>query len=139
MAQNVQAVMTKDPVTLPDTATAMEGARLMREKNIGDVIVTCNGEVCGIITDRDIVVRGIAEGKNPAQIKLSELCSHEMATVSPMDSVDTAIQIMREKAVRRLPVIEGRKAVGIVSLGDLAIERDRNSVLGQISAAPANV
>lgn len=139
MAQNVQAVMTKDPVTLPDTATAMEGARLMRENNIGDVIVTRDGAVCGIITDRDIVVRGIAEGKNPAQIKLGELCSHEMLTVSPMDSVDTVIQIMREKAVRRLPVIEAGKAVGIVSLGDLAIERDRNSVLGQISAAPANV
>ena len=139
MAQNVQAVMTKDPVTLPDTATAIEGARLMRERNIGDVIVTCDGNVCGIITDRDIVVRGIAEGKNPAQIKLGELCSHEMVTVSPMDSVDTAIQIMREKAVRRLPVIEGGRPVGIVSLGDLAIERDRNSVLGQISAAPANV
>jgi CBS domain-containing protein len=138
MAQQIQSVMTTNPVALPDTATAMEAAKMMRERNIGDVIVTHNGDVCGILTDRDIVVRAIAEGRNPSQIKLGELCSREMVTVAPDDSVETAIEIMRDKAVRRLPVIEGGKPVGIVSLGDLAIERDRTSVLGQISAAPAN-
>ncbi|MBI4219325.1 MAG: CBS domain-containing protein [Chloroflexi bacterium] len=138
MAEKVRSVMTSDPVSLPDTASCAEAARAMRESDIGDVVVTKDGKLCGIVTDRDIVVRAIAMGKNPEEIQLSDLCSKELITCGPEDSVDHAIQLMRERAIRRLIVTEGERPVGVVSLGDLALDRDRHSVLGQISAAPAN-
>ncbi len=136
---HIREVMTRNPVTLMASMTVSEAARRMKEANIGDVIVLREGdEMCGILTDRDIVVRAIAEGKDPNQVKLDDICSHELTTVSPDDDVDKAVQLMREKAIRRLPVTENGKAVGIVSLGDLAKERDRHSVLGEISAKPPN-
>jgi CBS domain-containing protein len=138
MAQNVRDVMTQNVVTLPRTAPLRDAARRMKESDIGDVIVMDDGNMCGIVTDRDIVVRAIAEGKNPDSSSLEEICSHEIVSVSPGDSVDRAVQLMRERAVRRLPVVEGNKPVGIVSIGDLAIELDEHSGLADISAAEGN-
>ena len=138
MAQRVRDVMTTPPVTLPATSSITEAARAMRDANIGGVIVVENGQVCGIVTDRDLVVRGIAEGRDMARLKLADISSRVLTTVSPTDSVDDAIQLMREKAIRRLPVIEGGKPVGIVAIGDLAIAQNPSSALGHISAAPAN-
>jgi CBS domain-containing protein len=102
----------------------------MRDADIGDVIVLEDSLVCGILTDRDIVLRGVAEGPDLAATKVSDICSQELTSVSPTDEV--------EKAVRRLPVVEGGKPVGVVSIGDLAIERDPHSAVGKISAAPPN-
>jgi len=102
------------------------------------VVVVDNGKVCGIVTDRDIVVRAVAQGHDPATTKLRDIGSHDLTTLAPTDTVEHAVQIMREKAIRRLPVVENGKPVGIVSLGDLALERDPDSALGNISAAPAN-
>jgi CBS domain-containing protein len=110
----------------------------MRDANIGDVIVLKGSQVCGILTDRDIVVRGVSEGRDLAATKVGDICSQELASVSPTDEVEQAIRLMRDKAVRRLPVVEAGNPVGIVSIGDLAIERDPHSALGQISAAPPN-
>jgi CBS domain-containing protein len=110
----------------------------MRDKDIGDVIVTDGDRIAGIATDRDIVVRAVADGKNPSQTTLRDVATMDPTTVSPTDSVDDAIRIMREKAVRRLPVCENGRPVGIVSLGDLAMERDQKSVLADVSAAPPN-
>jgi CBS domain-containing protein len=110
----------------------------MRDQDIGAVIVIENNQVCGIVTDRDIVVRMVAEGRDAATTPLAALCGHTLTTISPEDSVDRAVQLMREKAVRRLPVVERGHAVGIVSLGDLVRERDPDSALGEISAAPPN-
>jgi len=110
----------------------------MRDSNIGDVIVVENDRVCGIVTDRDITIRGVAEGGNISHLKLADICSRVLTTVSPTDSVDDAVRLMGEKAIRRLPVVEGGKPVGIVSLGDLAFTQDPHSALGNISAAPAN-
>ena len=90
------------------------------------------------MTDRDIVVRLVAEARDPASTPLADLCSHPLVTVTPADSIEQAVQLMRSKAIRRLPVVEGGQAVGIVSLGDLAVERDPGSALGEISAAPPN-
>jgi CBS domain-containing protein len=111
----------------------------MRDAGIGDVIVTENNQVCGIVTDRDIVIRTVAEAQDPAATTLADICSHALTTVAPTDSIEYAVQLMREKAIRRLPVVEGGQAVGIVSLGDLAVERDPGSALGEISAASPNV
>jgi CBS domain-containing protein len=81
-------------------------------------------------------VRIVAEGQDPAATTLAAICSHVLLTVTPTDSVEQALRLMRLHAVRRLPVVEAGEAVGIVSLGDLAVERDPQSVLGKISAAP---
>jgi CBS domain-containing protein len=140
MARQIRDVMTDHPSTLTSDATLETAAREMRDRDIGSVIVLDGngGSICGIVTDRDIVVRGIAVGKDPAQAKLSEICSREPATLSPDQSIEDAVRLMREKAVRRLPVQERGRPIGVVSLGDLALERDEKSVLGQISASPAN-
>jgi CBS domain-containing protein len=136
MAQHIRELMTPNPVTMPGTASVHEAARAMRDADIGDVIVIENNQVCGIITDRDIAVRIVAEAKDPATTALADICSHSLLTVKSTDSVEHAVRLMRTHTVRRLPVVEEGKAVGIVSLGDLAVERDPDSVLGEISAAP---
>jgi CBS domain-containing protein len=138
MAQLVRDVMTPNPVVLLATASLVEAALAMRDFDIGAVIVVDNDQVCGIVTDRDIVVRAIASGNYPATVTVGEICSRDLTAVSPTDTVDDAIRLMREKDIRRLPVVEGNHLVGIVSLGDLAIERDPESVLSDISAAPPN-
>jgi CBS domain-containing protein len=138
MAQHIRELMTPNPVALLGTASVHEAARAMRDQDIGDVIVIEHNQVCGIVTDRDIVVRTVAEEQDPTTTTLADICSHSLLTVTPTDSVEHAVRLMRTHAVRRLPVVDGGKAVGIVSLGDLAVERDPNSALGEISAAPPN-
>jgi CBS domain-containing protein len=138
MAQSIRDVMTAHPITLPATSSVVDAARAMRDSDIGDVIVVENGQICGMVTDRDITVRGVAEGRNISSLTLGDICSRQLTTLSPTDSVDDAVLLMREKALRRLPVVEGGKPVGIVSLGDLAVTKDPHSALGNISAAPAN-
>jgi CBS domain-containing protein len=110
----------------------------MRDGNIGDVVVLEEDRIQGILTDRDIVVRALADGRDPARTTVGEICSRELTTLSPDDAIGDAERIMRDKAVRRLPVVEGGRPVGIVSLGDLAVERNPESALGGISAAPPN-
>jgi CBS domain-containing protein len=136
MTQQIRELMTPNPVALPGTASVHEAATAMRDAQIGDVIVIENNEVCGIVTDRDIVVRTVAERQDPATTTLADICSHSLVTVMPTDSVEEAVRLMRTHAIRRLPVVEGGRAVGIVSLGDLAVERDPGSALGEISGAP---
>jgi CBS domain-containing protein len=138
MPQRIHDVMTPNPISLPGTASVHEAARVMRDQDIGDVIVIENNQVCGIVTDRDIVVRTVAEGQDFTTTTLADVCSHSLLTVTPTDSVEHAVRLMRTHAIRRLPVVEGGKAVGLVSLGDLAVERDPDSALGEISAAPPN-
>jgi CBS domain-containing protein len=138
MAQQIREIMTPNPVALPGTASVHEAARAMRDANIGDVIVIEHHQVCGMVTDRDIVVRLVAEAQDPATTTLADLCSHAVVTVRPTDSIEDAVRLMRTHAIRRLPVVDGGQAVGMVSLGDLAVERDPHSALGEISAAPPN-
>jgi CBS domain-containing protein len=139
MPQRIAELMTENPVTLDNTTDLLTAARAMRDHDIGDVVVTkSDGSLCGIVTDRDIVVRGIAEGVDPASTTLDDVCNHNLVTVGSDDSVATAVKAMEENAIRRLPVVDNDSLVGIVSIGDLAVERDRESALGEISAAPAN-
>lgn len=138
MADTVKEVMSTDPQTIDAGATLDEAARLMKEHDVGPVLVTEQEKVTGIVTDRDIVVRAIAEGKSPDETKVSDVSSAELETLTPDDSVDDAVQKMRQAKVRRLPVVEDGKPVGIVSIGDLASDRDRDSVLAEISAAEPN-
>ena len=138
MAQQIRDLMTPNPVVLPGTASVHEAAQAMRDADIGDVIVIENQRVCGIVTDRDIVVRTVAEARDPATTTLADICSHPLLIVSPTDSVEKAVRLMGTYALRRVPVVEAGQPVGIVSLGDLAVERDPGSALGDISAAPPN-
>ena len=139
MAQSIMEVMTTDPITIPQRASVQEAAQAMRDSDIGDVIVLDDSEqVCGIVTDRDIAVRFVAEGKDPAGTLLGEIYSRELQTLSPKDSVGDAVRLMNEKAIRRLPVVDEGKPVGIVSIGDLAATQDPDSALADISAAPPN-
>ena len=138
MAQMVRDVMSRQPLTVEDSATVMDAARAMREANIGDVIVLKGGSICGMVTDRDIVIRAVAEGRDPKSIKVGAICSADVATVAPDETVDKVISLMRQKAIRRVPVVEGGKPVGVISLGDLAIEKDSKSALADISAAQPN-
>ena len=138
MGQSIEEVMTSDPRTVDAGDSVVDAARVMAEADIGSVIVTENDEVCGIATDRDIAVRVVAEGKDPSSTKVGEFCSRETATLTPDQSVEDAIKAMEDKNVRRLPVVQDGRAVGIVSLGDLAMERDKDYALADISSAPPN-
>jgi CBS domain-containing protein len=138
MAQFLREIMTQRPVTVETGDTVTAAARSMRDGNIGVVVVLESGQVQGVLTDRDIVVRALAEGRDPARTSVGEVCSKELTTLAPTDTIEDAVKIMRDKAIRRLPVVEGGRPIGIVSLGDLAVDRDPASVLGGISAAPPN-
>jgi CBS domain-containing protein len=130
--------MTANPVVVPKDTSVLDAARLMRDRGIGDVIVIDGDEAEGIVTDRDIVVRAVAEGSDPSRVRVDEVLSGELAAVAPDDPVEHAIKLMREKAIRRIPVVEGGRPVGVVSIGDLAMERDAESALADISEAPPN-
>lgn len=138
MAQTVADVMTRNPATIEREESAAEAARLMARADIGDIIVLDNGTVVGIVTDRDIAVRLVAEEKDPRTQVAEIISDRELVTVSPDTPLDQAVGLMRQHSVRRLPVLQQSRAVGIVSLGDLAMERDQNSALADISAAEGN-
>jgi CBS domain-containing protein len=138
VAQKVREIMTPDPVTVQADQTIVEAARLMKQNDVGPVLVLDAGQVSGIVTDRDIAVRAVAKGKNPNQVRVEEVATKNIRAVSPDDEADDAVQMMRENAVRRLPVIKGAKPIGIVSLGDLALKKDPKSALAGISGAPPN-
>lgn len=136
---SVREVMTPDPARLPGSATVREAAVAMRETDVGDVLVVDDGNgVRGIVTDRDIVTRVVAVGLNPDEALLADVLSGDLVTVAADDDVEEVVRRMRAAAVRRVPVLDGGQPVGIVSIGDLAIERDPDSALADISAAPPN-
>jgi CBS domain-containing protein len=136
--QKVREVMTENPVVLPKDASIVEAARLMRDHGIGDVIVVDGERAEGIVTDRDIVIRAVAEGTAPGEVRMQDVLSGELAAVTPDDPVERAIALMREKAIRRVPVVESGRPVGVVSIGDLAVQRDADSALADISEEPPN-
>jgi CBS domain-containing protein len=140
MNQTVRDVMTPNPCVISPTASVLEAAQMMRGNDIGDVIVLEEERLFGILTDRDIVIRALAEGADPETTPVGSICSRELTTIEPEASVGQAVRLMRDKAIRRLPVVDDAGFVmGIVSIGDVAVERDRASALGDISAAPPNV
>ncbi|HEV7771555.1 MAG TPA: CBS domain-containing protein [Solirubrobacterales bacterium] len=139
MADSIRDVMTPDPATFTPDQPVAEAAKAMSSGDFGAVVVVENGGgVRGILTDRDIVVRAVAEGKDPTSTEISEVFTTEPTTLSPDDSLDQAVNALRDNQVRRLPVVEGSEVVGIVSIGDLAQARDEKSALADISAAEPN-
>jgi len=118
---SVADVMTRRVVYLPGETTLDEAAQAMRDQGIGDVVVTHGRTLAGLVTDRDIVVRAIAEGLPPRTTTLESIASREMIMVAQSATTEEALRVMRERGVRRLLVCDAdRKLVGIVSLSDLA-------------------
>ncbi|MFC8102352.1 CBS domain-containing protein [Streptomyces sp. NPDC057363] len=120
MAQRVREVMTTAPVMVSMGTPVSQVAVLMRDEGIDAVLVTEGGRLRGLVTDRDLTVRILAEGGNVSDRNVGEACGSELACVAPDDGIDRAVHLMGARALRRLPVIENGRAVGIVTLGNLA-------------------
>jgi CBS domain-containing protein len=138
MAQSIREVMTADPRTVDAGATCVDAAREMRDGDVGSVIVVENGGVAGIVTDRDIVVRVVADGTDPGSARVRDAATMSPVTLTVDQTVEDAIRVMREQDIRRIPVVQDGRPAGIVSLGDLAIERDTDSALADIASEPPN-
>ncbi|EPH42329.1 CBS domain-containing protein [Streptomyces aurantiacus] len=122
MAEYVREVMTPGVAAVRPDASLVEAAQLMRAQGIGDVIVTGGGQVLGVLTDRDITLRAVADGADPLTVSAQAVCTPNPVVVAPDDPVSDAVGLMREHAVRRLPVVEDGRPVGMVSMGDLPPE-----------------
>lgn len=133
----IRDLMTADPVVCGADSSLHEAAAAMRDRHIGDVLVRDgDGQLCGIVTDRDLVVRGLAQDGAIDALTLADVCERQLHTVQANASIGEVVQMMEERAIRRAPVLEGDQLVGIVSIGDLAARLDSDSALGQISSAP---
>ncbi|MFG1802224.1 CBS domain-containing protein [Micromonospora carbonacea] len=130
----VSDVMTRQVVYLSAETTLDEAARVMKEADIGDVVVTDGASLAGMLTDRDIVVRAVAERSDPATTTIGSVITREVVMIEQHATAGEAAALMRERGIRRILVCDGeRKLVGIVSLGDLAMQLDPNSALSEIS------
>jgi CBS domain-containing protein len=134
----VRDVMTPAPVGVYYSQTIGETARVMRDSQVGAVLVVNDGALAGLVTDRDLVIRGLSEGMGPDE-PVGPLCSGDLVGVTADADLTQAAQLMRENAVRRLPVINEGQVVGIVSMGDIAISADADSALAAVSRADANM
>jgi CBS domain-containing protein len=130
----VSDVMTPDPVTLPSGASVLEASRLMRDREIGDVLVVDDNLLVAILTDRDVVTRVVAAGGDAEQLTVGEIATRGPVSVRAEQHASEAVKKMRANAVMRLPVVEHGRVVGIVSIGDLALKLEDRSVLAAVFA-----
>jgi CBS domain-containing protein len=134
--REIRQVMTPAPDAVRMTDTLQEATRLMKAKDIGDVLVEDDqGLLAGIITDRDVAIRATADGADPTTTTVDGVFTRDLTALAPTDTVHDAVRLMRARNVRRLPVVERGKAIGIVSLGDLSVETAPGSALADISSA----
>jgi CBS domain-containing protein len=136
--RKMRDIMSPAPVCMAPGESAAAAARAMKQHGIGTVLVVADGRLSGLVTDRDITVRVLAENRDPQTTRIGDICSSELVVLGPDDDVEEAARLVRERAVRRIPVIEGGTPVGVVSIGDLALEKDASSALSRVSAAPPN-
>jgi signal-transduction protein with cAMP-binding, CBS, and nucleotidyltransferase domain len=140
MGAKVRDVMTPGPIGVSYYQSIGEAARTMRDWGVGAVLVVNDQALCGLITDRDLVVRAVAEAKRLDE-PVGPLSSGDLIGVDVDADADAAeaARLMRENAVRRLPVIEDGQVAGLVSVGDLAMQDDPGSALAAVSQAVANL
>lgn len=127
---SIRDYMTTGVQTVGPDATILEVARIMRDVDTGIVPVVSGAMLEGVITDRDIVVRVLADGADPATAKVEDYLSRVPTTVSPDTPVQQALQLMQRDQIRRLPVVEGVELVGIISIGDLAVDTGKDKAVG---------
>ena len=120
MGTSINEVMTRDVSACEPNATVAEAAKVMAQEDVGPVPIVEDGRLVGIVTDRDIVVRVVAEGRDPNATTVKEIASTDLVTVSPGDDLDEALKLLAERQVRRLPVVEDNRLVGIVAQADVA-------------------
>ncbi len=125
---NVSDIMTREPSTLAPKATLGEAATIMKQEDCGSVPVVEGGRLIGIVTDRDIVVRVVAAGKDPKTASVSEAMTADPVTIAPGASIDEAQRVMADRQIRRLPVVEDGRLVGLVVIGQLALRDDARDV-----------
>lgn len=118
----VKDIMTKDVAYINPKATVVEAAQLMQKHNVGSIPVADQNGVLGIVTDRDIVVRNVAHGKSPQNTPVCDVMTSQVTTVTPDMDMDEVSGIMAQNQVRRMPVVENNRLVGIVALGDIATD-----------------
>jgi CBS domain-containing protein len=140
MAQTVRDVMTDSPLTVPPETSVFQAARVMRDADVGVVVITDSHEgLAGVLTDRDIVVRAVAVERDLSLTPVREILSAEPISVHPDEDIARAEELMRQHAIRRLPVLDGDGTViGLVALGDLVGPGADPQTLNDISAAPPN-
>lgn len=125
MAKSIGDVMTRNPRSVETNASVVEAARLMEEEDVGIAPVVEGDRLVGAITDRDIVLRVVAAGKDPQSTTVREIASTDLVTVDPQQDLDEALRLMARHQIRRLPVVEeGGKLVGVLAQADVAREAD---------------
>ena len=142
-ARHVRDVMTPNPECVTERDGVQEVARIMKEQDTGVVPVVDGKKVIGLITDRDIVVRGLAEGRDLANMKVNELMTKTVRSVNEDMPVNEVLDLMSSAEIRRVPVVNGNgELVGIVSIGDIAVQTNTDNKVGKaiegISEAPPN-
>ena len=135
MATKMRDIMSPAPVSMAATEPVSAAARAMKEHGIGTVLIVADGRLSGLVTDRDITVRVLAENRDPVATRVGDICSTELAVLGPDDDVEQAARLVRERAVRRIPIVQDGTPVGVVSLGDLALQKDQ----AQVTAARPSI
>jgi CBS domain-containing protein len=128
MSVSLRDAMTSPPVLLDSQATVLDAAKLMAEKDVGAIGITEDDELSAVVTDRDIVIRGIARGIDVGSAKITDVASSDAVTVEVHSSVEEAERRMVERSVRRLFVMDGDDIVGVISNDDVAALHDERSV-----------
>ncbi len=117
---SIRYLMTASPTSCEPSTTIADAAKVMAQEDVGPIPIVEGGSLVGIVTDRDLVVRALAEGRDPNSTTIGEIASGDLVTVEPDTDLDEALQIMGQQQVRRLPVVEGGSLVGIVAQADIA-------------------
>jgi CBS domain-containing protein len=131
---SVRDTMTANPLSIETSASVVEAARLMRQEHIGSLPVVKGGQLVGMITDRDLALRVVAESADPQSVTVGEVASHDTVTAQPDQDLDEALRLMAHHQVRRLPVAEGGRLVGILAQADVAHGEDREKVGEMVEA-----
>ena len=132
MGQRIREIMTSNPSTVEPDKTVVDAARVMKQEDAGVVPVTENGRLTGMVTDRDIAIRVVAEGRDPQSTPVREVASKDLVTVDPQQDLDEALRLMAQHQVRRLPVVEeDGRLVGVVAQADVARHGD-DTKTGQV-------
>lgn len=132
----IRDLMTENPSSCAPNTPVVEAAKVMAREDVGSIPVVDGGRLVGVVTDRDLVVRVLAEGRDPENTTVGDVASSDVATVSPDESLDQALTLLALHQVRRLPVVEGDQLVGIVAQADVALHADEvqtGEVVEQIS------
>ena len=136
MAKRVREAMTASVSSVSPSQSLADAAEVMKREDVGSVPVVEEGRLAGIVTDRDIVTRAVAEQKNPQAVRVEEIASHDLVTVEPEQDLEEALALMARHKIRRLPVLEGGRLVGMLAQADVALkakEKEVGEMVEQIS------